>query len=150
MITSHPNVSGPPAAGGADRTPGRQSMGRHDRRVFLARALVLGSAAGAALLLGRCGGPARMSPAELADLLAGNEAVKRLGRDYLAAHAQESTEAGLMEALASTGGGESLASPEALALQIRKDYEEGRTVSISGWVLSRTEARLCALAAVQS
>ena len=32
--------------------------------------------------------------------------------------------------------------------QVQRDFALGRTVEIDGWVLSRTEARLCALAAL--
>lgn len=35
-----------------------------------------------------------------------------------------------------------------LARRQRQDFAEGETVSIDGWVLSRTEARLCALVAL--
>ena len=47
-------------------------------------------------------------------------------------------------------------SPEPLLLRnqidrrIRSDYREGRIETIEGWVLSRTEARLCALAALRA
>ena len=34
--------------------------------------------------------------------------------------------------------------------QVRADYAGGRTVMLSGWVLSVSEARLCALAALES
>lgn len=33
-----------------------------------------------------------------------------------------------------------------LARQVRQDFREGHTTSVEGWVLSVTEARLCALA----
>lgn len=32
-----------------------------------------------------------------------------------------------------------------LDAQVRRDYEHGRTVLVNGWILARTEARLCAL-----
>lgn len=35
---------------------------------------------------------------------------------------------------------------ELLALTHRQDFEKGRTVKVDGWILSETEARLCALA----
>ena len=35
-----------------------------------------------------------------------------------------------------------------LAAAQREDFRAGRTVSVRGWMLSRTEARLCALAAL--
>lgn len=37
---------------------------------------------------------------------------------------------------------------EALARRQRADFAEGRTVRLRGWILARTEARLCALAAL--
>ncbi|MGH8895972.1 MAG: hypothetical protein ACRDZ4_02850 [Egibacteraceae bacterium] len=36
---------------------------------------------------------------------------------------------------------------ELLVLAVRQDFQEGRTVELHGWVVSLTEARLCALAA---
>lgn len=35
---------------------------------------------------------------------------------------------------------------ELLALTHRQDFEKGRIVKVDGWILSETEARLCALA----
>jgi hypothetical protein len=35
---------------------------------------------------------------------------------------------------------------ELIRSQIRRDFESGNCVRIDGWVLSRTEARLCAMA----
>jgi hypothetical protein len=37
---------------------------------------------------------------------------------------------------------------ELLLRQQREDFEEGRIVNVRGWILSETEARLCALAAL--
>jgi hypothetical protein len=37
---------------------------------------------------------------------------------------------------------------EWLQLQQRQDFEQGHTVKVQGWILSATEARLCALAAL--
>jgi hypothetical protein len=37
---------------------------------------------------------------------------------------------------------------ELLLRQQREDFEKGRTVNVQGWILSETEARLCALAAL--
>ncbi len=37
---------------------------------------------------------------------------------------------------------------ELLLQQIREDFEQERTVNIEGWILSQTEARLCALTAL--
>lgn len=37
---------------------------------------------------------------------------------------------------------------ERLLRQQREDFEKGRIVNVQGWILSETEARLCALAAL--
>lgn len=37
---------------------------------------------------------------------------------------------------------------ELLRHQQRQDFEQGRIVKLQGWILSETEARLCALAAI--
>ncbi len=37
---------------------------------------------------------------------------------------------------------------ELLVRQVREDFEQDRTVNVRGWILSETEARLCALAAL--
>ena len=34
---------------------------------------------------------------------------------------------------------------KALGLAVRRDFEQGRSVQLEGWILSRTEAELCAL-----
>lgn len=34
--------------------------------------------------------------------------------------------------------------------RIRADYESGRTAMVGGWILSQTEARLCALVSLSS
>jgi hypothetical protein len=34
---------------------------------------------------------------------------------------------------------------KALGLAVRRDFEQGRSVQLEGWIVSRTEAELCAL-----
>ena len=82
----------------------------------------------------------------------------RVGQAVLAAVPAEGTAEAVVAALA----GDRRAELERLAAsdpgglrtllreQHRRDFEEGRTVAIAGWVLSRTEARLCAVAALAS
>ena len=77
-----------------------------------------------------------------------------LGRLYLNRYPDENS----LDALAlhlplqiRTGGGvdhdtESGALHDQVRSQIRRDFESGNCVRIDGWVLSRTEARVCALA----
>ena len=38
----------------------------------------------------------------------------------------------------------------AISRQVRDDFEQGRVAEVDGWILSLTEARLCALAALHS
>jgi hypothetical protein len=38
---------------------------------------------------------------------------------------------------------------QSLSLRIKQDFEAGRTVSVQGWVLSETEARVCAMTCIQ-
>ena len=38
----------------------------------------------------------------------------------------------------------------ALVAAVRKDFENGRSVQVDGWILSRTEAELCALTLLPS
>jgi hypothetical protein len=72
-----------------------------------------------------------------------------LGRSYLEANPTEAHRADLVRNLvgARVPASTSRASRE-VASRIRADYRAGRTVVVEGWVLSRTEARLCALIAL--
>jgi len=72
-----------------------------------------------------------------------------LGRSYLEGNPTEAHRADLVRNL--VGGGVPASTSRAsreVASRIRADYRSGRTVVIEGWVLSRTEARLCALIAL--
>lgn len=77
----------------------------------------------------------------------------RVGVAYLAGHDGEHDTGHLVAAL---NRGLDDRSPErprlraALDRRIRADFAESETVRVQGWVLSRTEARLCALAALES
>jgi hypothetical protein len=70
-----------------------------------------------------------------------------IGRAYLASHPEE---AGLdavlrhLEGLTDASGDVR----GAIAARLRRDFEERDTVRLDGWVLARTEARLCALCAL--
>jgi hypothetical protein len=69
-----------------------------------------------------------------------------IGRGYLAAVPSEASEAELTSLI--IGDGTKLGPlglKEWLDSRIRKDFDEDRVVSIGGWILSATEARLCAL-----
>lgn len=123
--------------------------GALERRAFL-RALVELAAAG--VWLGPLAACARDPLREqLGAFYAEREAAAALGRLYLEANPGESDPELLMERLA--GGIERPRSDAAalarhLRARHRADFEHGRLTSLDGWLLSQTEARLCALAAL--
>lgn len=78
-------------------------------------------------------------------------AAATLGRAYLAASPAEADPGRLLSLLEATLGSD--ASDEAALLaridrQLRSEYIRGDLVDVDGWLLSRTEARLYALAAL--
>ena len=81
----------------------------------------------------------------------GSDSAAHIGRAYLAKHEDE-RDVDVLRAhlgdLVSQSGGDGLA--ERAGARIREDFATGRTVQVDGWLLSRTEARLCALAALRS
>lgn len=99
----------------------------------------------------RRGAPRHLRPERLLSDLGGARAI---GRRYLALAPQEAAPGLLARCLdAETGAGAcGEAGPErlrrALDEQRRRDFAAGDTVVIDGWILARTEARLCALAAL--
>ena len=104
------------------------------------------------------GAPAegRSLPDKLAGLFgdaAGREAV---GRAYLDGAPEEAGAAILVRRILEAGelspetvrGASRTLLRDALVRQIRDDYRAGRMVQVDGWLLSATEARLCALSYV--
>ena len=101
---------------------------------------------------------ARVSAGFVGDLCASLEALalprasaQAIGRAYLKRHSHEADPRRLATAVASALG--PLPAPAAvlrarLREQIRRDFEEESTVWVEGWLLARTEARLCAVAAL--
>jgi hypothetical protein len=97
----------------------------------------------------------RVSTPPLADLLEHRESAIAVGREYMAVSKTErTTEALLAELTAALPGGADAAKHASqaelrgmLAARIRRDFEDDVTVSLRGWIVSRTEGRLCALAA---
>jgi hypothetical protein len=100
----------------------------------------------------------RTPAARLAGLLAHRDSARSLGRAALAvlpgATAPSALAAAVLAGL--PGGAPKLdaASDDdlraAVAVRVREDFEAGDTVQVDGWILSCTEARLCALAAIAS
>jgi len=93
-------------------------------------------------------------PARLAALLAHPESAKVIGGEYLLKYPQEADLDTLLDQIASrivasdvglfTTTNQQLR--EQLAGMVRADFAVDRIVKLRGWVLSMTEARLCALA----
>jgi hypothetical protein len=130
------------------------------RRAFLAFA----AAAGAALLA-RSREPALVALGEarerlligrLTSLLAHQESARVIGMEYARQYPAEARPAYLLGAIVSGvpgGGATLLAAPDGerralLDCAMREDFAAERVVKLRGWMLSATEARLCALAAL--
>jgi len=81
-----------------------------------------------------------------------SETVKDLGLTYLEQFPQEKNDTDLVDLLLTDiGTRKSVATIDSLDLQnliqkkVNYDFTNGNTVMVKGWVLSRTEARQCAL-----
>jgi hypothetical protein len=127
------------------------------RRAFLAAAaLAAAGGGGAAYRLFSDDGfdPDLEQTAEIARLFDELEPARRIGRVYLSAHPDEADEPALVRLLEAMPGWDRAleASPARLGELARsalaRDFERGLTVTVDGWILSRTEARLCALVAL--
>jgi hypothetical protein len=74
-------------------------------------------------------------------------AARAVGREYLDQRPEEAGKETLLELLSLREDLDPTIVRERMRAQVRRDYERARVVLVSGWYLSRTEARLCALAA---
>ena len=92
----------------------------------------------------------KAAAARLVDALFRDKASARaIGRSYLALAApEEQRVAGLLRALFSAPARDARALERQVTAAVRQDFAAGRVVMIGGWMLCRTEARLCALAAL--
>jgi hypothetical protein len=88
--------------------------------------------------------------ARLARLLPHADSAARLGQRYLEDAPQEADAMRLVAliGIAPAAGKSDAALREHLETRIRQDFIDGATVTVDGWLLSRTEARLCALVAL--
>ena len=76
----------------------------------------------------------------------GPERAREIGTRYRAAFPKEDTATALRAAIASSQRRKfPWIGRSSIEEQIRDDFAGGRTVVVSGWVLSETEARQCAL-----
>jgi hypothetical protein len=85
-------------------------------------------------------------------LLRHHHSAGEVGRAYLAIAPDEADPAILLRLLGADDPNLSVLDTEALRRIIRdrqrNDFAEGRTIMVRGWILSRTEVRLCALSAL--
>ncbi len=131
-----------------------------NRREFLA--LSLGGACAVFLQFGRlrmahAGLPQQdLLRARLSGLLRHTDSARIVGREYLHRYPQEATVSVLLDLIAADGAGGQAAlskgpDDELRALldhKMRQDFADEKVVQLQGWVLSVTEARLCALTAL--
>jgi hypothetical protein len=75
----------------------------------------------------------------------GLERAREIGTQYRAVVPSENTVAALRDAISSSQRQFPWIRRRSIDEQVRDDFAAGRTVVISGWVLSETEARQCAL-----
>lgn len=133
-----------------------------DRREFLSLISLGGVAIPLGASIGReeaVSGEATIGGSKVRDLLPHldggkllRQNVELIGRAYLRSH-PEAADAASLSVLTSRDRRDLEVSKEAtletmvrlLNREIRSDFENGRTVHIDGWILSQTEARLCAL-----
>ena len=77
------------------------------------------------------------------------ESAAVIGNAYLDLFVDERSPGALIDAIRDSGISDAEAFDRQLLLsRIRMDFEVGNVVSLHGWILSRTEARLCAVFAV--
>ncbi len=85
----------------------------------------------------------------VASLFTHHESAINLGKHYLTLFPEEANYDWLMRQTIPTS---THSNPQtlkhALKIQRQQDFYEGNTVILEGWILSRTEARLCALLAL--
>lgn len=72
--------------------------------------------------------------------------VRHIGESYLQTHPEEADRDHLLTTLQSEARQNAPRAPCRLDQQVQRDFASDRTVRVNGWVLSHTEARLCALA----
>ena len=71
--------------------------------------------------------------------------INEIGEIYRKQFSEENSERKLVKHLSDYELTETTTNTEVLRQQITDDYNKGNTVMVDGWILSRTEARQCAL-----
>jgi hypothetical protein len=74
-----------------------------------------------------------------------NMELRELGRSYRRQVPDESGERDLSDLLLEDLPEDQSEQNAAVAALVKKDFDEGNTIEVDGWILSRTEARQCAL-----
>ena len=125
------------------------------RRACLARLAQLGLAfvtAAASGPLAGCGGPSPRDPETLlralGEGLANHQAAVRLGEALRRARPELADRADTLRQLFAPARWHRVRAadaPERLREQVREDFAHGRTLSLQGWLLAASEARLYAL-----
>ncbi|WP_242082892.1 hypothetical protein [Aestuariivivens sediminis] len=88
--------------------------------------------------------PLLTEPELLSNILDGTT-IRNIGEIYRKQFSDENSERKLAKLLSDYASTESTTTIEMLRQQIAVDYDKGNTVMVDGWILSRTEARQCAL-----
>lgn len=84
----------------------------------------------------------------LRSMIADLESARRIGQAYLQSAPEDADRDRLLADLFPRLEPEAGDRRDSFAARCRQDFADGATVRVDGWVLSRTEARLCALAAL--
>jgi hypothetical protein len=130
----------------SSRTPDERHM-TIDRRTFLATAAVSVAVTlrGTPHALGLAPDPDAFANLELLGAL-GPDEVREIGRAYRALVPAEDGRGALERALRPERRATWLTSEDA----VHADFAAGRVIAVRGWLLSRTEARRCALFSLRS
>jgi hypothetical protein len=121
------------------------------RRSFLGTALAAVAGALSGWSCTRTPQQATFNADTLQALLPHRDSALWLGRHYLASTPQEA-DASRLRTLLAGALGDAQTATDALRGRVRQairaDFAANRVVDVNGWLLSRTEARLCALASL--
>ena len=86
-----------------------------------------------------------LSEPELLSYIWDDTTIIEIGEIYRNKFSDENSESKLIKQLSDYESTETTISTEVLRQQITDDFSKGNTVMIDGWVISKTEARQCAL-----
>ena len=87
----------------------------------------------------------KVSEPELLSTIWDPTAISEMGQSYRQQFIDENSERILVKLLDIKASDEDSRIIENLSKQIQEDFKQGNTVALDGWILSKTEARQCAL-----